>query len=1251
MKIRYFLFFALTSYFLLTSCGTTKQPYIADRSQVKVKPDLPKGKLAHRLYLIGDSGGLNDKVNDVNYVFEVAKEQIANDPEEKSLVFLGDNIYERGLSDVNDPERAIQEKILDAHIELANANNGTTYVIPGNHDWNDNSPGGREAVIRQADYLKAHRGDKKNIKFYPKDGCGDPEVVKINKKLVYVFIDSQWWVQDWSGEEKMNKGCKMKSRREFLDKMKDILVENKNKKIMIMLHHPFLSNGPHGGSFGIKDHLFPLTKVNKNLWIPIPFLGSALPLTRQLGGSNQDITYKSLNDLKGDLEKIIRFFDVSQTAFISGHDHHLQYSQEHFILQKYPIHYIISGAGYKTSYAARGKAAEYVQSNKGYAIMHFYENGDTWLDFYSLNKDNKSKKLQFRKQIFKPKPSLEAFKSNNVLQASDKTVTLAPDEKFDKGAIYRFIMGSQYRPTWTTPVETEVFTLDKYYGGMVPVKAGGGLFSKTLRLEATDGKEYVMRSMNKDFLKAVPEELQDLEIMKLYADQSTASIPYGALYIASLSEKVGIYHAGPQMVYLEDNTQLGPYESYFPNGHYLLEARPDGDWSNSDLFGGSNDIIGYNDLLLNLRKKSTHTVDEKAVLKARLFDMLIHDRDRHDDQWRWAAFKENDRTVYRPIPRDRDWAFFKYGGLLPGFIGNVVDSKLKSFKANKIDIKSLATNANNFDRYFLDGLEWRDWDEAIDELLALATDEAIDESLLAMPPEIRPYLTDEIIPKLKSRRLILKKEVKKYYDYITLEMDFVGTDKMDVFDIQMNADGTSHIRIYRNSKKNGIVEQHNRTLYEGETEEIRLYGLAGRDSFNVNIEGKGHTKLRIIGGIHDDQLVITGNKKEAKNILVYDDEAGMEISEPQIVTDKRIDDNYRINEYDRLGFLYNTGLPWLTLGFAPDEGLTIGGGYNSINHGWRKTPFKSSHLVTFEVTPGSRFSLKVQYDGEYPNLFGRGYGFAPSFKIEVPDNINFFGFGQDEYLTDRNRDNFVQLSVYNINPHLIVRAGANGIRARFGPSYDIFKVRSDDDPANVTNVILGLSEASARTDNFLGLHSDIRISTLDRIDKPSRGILINGLIKHQFLLSDNEHTVRLGGNFSWFSSISQRADIVFASNTGFETIIGDPLFYQLPAMGNKAHLRPFRNERFRGETIVYQQFDLRFRLFRWNNTVLPIAVGAIGGYDFGQSYFGGEAIGDIDHGWTVGLSYDLVNFFVFRTSVSGSDEEDILFKFEVGYAF
>jgi hypothetical protein len=49
-------------------------------------------------------------------------------------------------------------------------------------------------------------------------------------------------------------------------------------------------------------------------------------------------------------------------------------------------------------------------------------------------------------------------------------------------------------------------------------------------------------------------------------------------------------------------------------------------------------------------------IDEAEYIKARLFDMLIGDWNRNEDQWRWGEYKKK-KIVYKPIPRDRDQAF------------------------------------------------------------------------------------------------------------------------------------------------------------------------------------------------------------------------------------------------------------------------------------------------------------------------------------------------------------------------------------------------------------------------------------------------------------------------------------------------------------------------------------------------------------------------------------------------------------------
>jgi len=58
-------------------------------------------------------------------------------------------------------------------------------------------------------------------------------------------------------------------------------------------------------------------------------------------------------------------------------------------------------------------------------------------------------------------------------------------------------------------------------------------------------------------------------------------------------------------------------------------------------------------------------VDQKHYLKSRLVDILIGDWDRHEDQWRWAGFEEDEKVIYKAIPRDRDQTFYLNQGMFP----------------------------------------------------------------------------------------------------------------------------------------------------------------------------------------------------------------------------------------------------------------------------------------------------------------------------------------------------------------------------------------------------------------------------------------------------------------------------------------------------------------------------------------------------------------------------------------------------------
>ena len=95
--------------------------------------------------------------------------------------------------------------------------------------------------------------------------------------------------------------------------------------------------------------------------------------------------------------------------------------------------------------------------------------------------------------------------------------------------------------------------------------------------------------------------------------------------------------------------------------------------------------------------------------------MMIADWDRHEDQWRWAAYEPGDLDpaltgddatrgkVYRPVAKDHDFAFYGIGGIAPYFLRRFADARLQPFGEDFGSVSALTANGFEQDRrYFND---------------------------------------------------------------------------------------------------------------------------------------------------------------------------------------------------------------------------------------------------------------------------------------------------------------------------------------------------------------------------------------------------------------------------------------------------------------------------------------------------------------------------------------------------------------------
>ncbi|HEX8530182.1 MAG TPA: hypothetical protein VF646_09165, partial [Cytophagales bacterium] len=598
----------------------------------------------------------------------------------------------------------------------------------------------------------------------------------------------------------------------------------------------------------------------------------------------------------------------------------------------------------------KGRMARYVTDQVGFARIDYYPGGEAWLSFWKPDPGKPGGERLYQSQIM-PAYREQATPPDPAdrWDYRDTTVVMAASNVYEAGPVRKFFLGKNYRQVWTTPVAVPVFKLGREAGGLAIDRRGGGMQTKSLRLQAKDGRQYVLRTVEKFAENAIPENLRSAFVVDIVQDQISAAHPFAALAVPPLAEAAGVMHTNPKLVFIPDDPRLGKYRKGFANTLALFEERPDDGFEKTELFGGAEKIYSTTKMLEKLYGDNDHRVDQQAVLRARLFDMLIGDWDRHDDQWRWAAFDGKGGSVFKPVPRDRDQAFFVNDGLLPWLASRKwVLPKIQGFDYRIQNVTGFNFNARYFDRSFLTEPDLADWKAMADTLRRLLPDSVIERAIrTAWPEAVYKLSGEEIIGKLKRRRDDLVGYAETHYRFLAREVDVVGSDKTEHFAVERLPDGHTRVTVHKLDKEGNRGHQlYERTFAPRETREVRLYGLAGDDQFVVYGHARKGIRVRIIGGKGKDR--ITDSSRVAgpeRKTLVYDTRGGTTLKlgreSRNLTAGGRL-----VNEYNRKSFRYDYLAPLVSVQYNPDDGIFLGGGFLVRKQGFRHEPFVAQHRAT-----------------------------------------------------------------------------------------------------------------------------------------------------------------------------------------------------------------------------------------------------------------------------------------------------------------
>lgn len=840
---------------------------------------------------------------------------------------------------------------------------------------------------------------------------------------------------------------------------------------------------------------------------------------------------------------------------------------------------------------------------------------------------------------------------------SRDSITIAISPVYDSvSKAHRFFFGESYRKLWATPVKIRIIDLQKERGGMKILKLGGGNQTRSLQLKDASGTEWALRTVQKYPERGLPENLRATIAKDIVQDQIATNHPFGSLIVPPLADLLDIPHAHPEVVYVGDDPGLEEYRKDFANAVYLIEERSPIGREESD-----------NTLKVErkLEEDNDHYVDQKLLLRARLLDFIIGDWDRHEDNWRWL--KEEDKKgdkVYIPVPKDRDKVFYSTSGVLPWVLSHQwLKANLQPYQAEIRAIDQYNFNQQNFDRYFLNALSEKDWREELKYVQGKITNEELRKAMKKIPADIFAQGGEETLKIMIARKDNLNKTALDYYRFLSKTVEITTSGKKEYFEIKHQKDGDIEVTI-NNIKKDGDKGRkvYHRTFDHRLTQEIRLYGMAGEDVFDVKGKTKSPITVRLVGGDDKDTFKVNPDLDARAKTYVYDRIDEENVLPASSVAKLRLSKDTAVNQH-KFNYIYDQFGPLFHLNYSVDRGIQPGVGLIIQKQGFRKYPYGSKQEFWVDYSTG-RKAFILSYNGDFKKVVG-DYNFKINAQLLGPHNLsNFFGLG--------NETAFIQHDIEGPGEDDEIDRGISYYRNRydyFTADFQLYKnlnkwtigagltteyytsSRAANDERFLKDFDLTNPEEAVFNDqSYLGLVTQINYDSRDNAAIPKKGLYWNTRISgSQQLNGDYDRYGKLQTEFRAYFNPG-KGGFVIANRVGGGTTFGNPEYFQLMQLGGVHNLRGYHSNRFSGRTMAYESLDLRMKLFDFASYIVPGSLGVLAFNDVGRVWYPGQSSDKWHYAYGGGIYIVPAELILIQAAV-GISKESTLPYISVGFNF
>jgi hypothetical protein len=791
-----------------------------------------------------------------------------------------------------------------------------------------------------------------------------------------------------------------------------------------------------------------------------------------------------------------------------------------------------------------------------------------------------------------------------TLQGDSITIQVRPE--YDKvSKLRRFFFGENYRKEFAAPTTVPIIRISQIHGGLIPERSGGGMQTISLRLKDKNGREWVLRNLEKNPDPLLPEALRQTFVRDVLDDYMSAQHPFAPLIVPVLANAAHVPHANPVIGMIAPDSALGSYQKLFAGNVALLEER--------DPLGNSDNTL---EMQADLKADNNNSYNNKSFLRARLLDLLLGDWDRHPDQWRWVDTKKGKDKYYEPVPRDRDQALFRRQGLIPWFASRPsILPTLEGFDSRINRVKYSLFKSNFINGYMASQFSHEEWMQITHDFTKAITDSVIETAFRKLPAAAYQIRGEKLVAQMKERRDNIPAAMEQFYRFINKKVDIIATDKNELFEIT----GTNEKGLKITGRKIGKEGEvlFTKTYNPSLTKEIRLYLHDGNDSVIVN-NATASTRLRIIGGKGQKAYNIVESRKRVR--LYEKDTAYVPVN------------------------LYNITLPLFTAGYNLDDGVIVGLGFKHIHQGFRKLPYASVQqlMVAYAFSTGA---YRITYHGEWLKAAGNA-DFLLQAIARAPDNTqNFFGRGnKTEFDKTGNYKRFyrTRFAIYQVDPAFRWR-GATGTAFSIGPSFQHYRYDPGENIGRLISFpsLIGSYDSNTvdRKKTHLGLMLNYSFDTRSNGIFPSWGAFIN--IRVQGYAGMNDHSksyMQIIPEVAVYKSLNARRTIVLAERLGGGISLGKTAFYQSLFIGGHENLLGYRQFRFAGQHSLYNNLELRIKVADFASYILPGQFGITGFFDIGRVWEKKDNSGEWHAGVGGGFYFAPAQLVVLQLTAGHSNE-------------